>query len=113
MNFDRVLTIDALGRCDRYNRALGELRVLQRRLDRLVRRTSLVQGSTLWGAHQYLSTLDATIASRQAQRMANGTISLDTLRDETAFWERYHEHFAHIVTRAENERGGVAPSREM
>ena len=102
-----LLALDVRRQCDRYNVALRELRALRRRFEALIQRTPIEP--TVEAAYQHLSKLDDTIARRQAQRMGHGAVMLATLDDEIAFWERYHEYFAKIVTRGERAHRAILP----
>ena len=101
---DDLLAHDGvIGRCTRYNEALGDLRKLWDRLDALVQRgqTPLNPGSAVWDAYQSLRRLDDLVASRQSARMGQGTVSVETLDHEIEFFQRQHAHLLRTVATAE------------
>jgi hypothetical protein len=92
-----------IGRCQRYNAALDQLRQLGNRLAAAVdaRRIGLTAGSTIAHAHGELSRLDALITRRQVAYMGHGTVRLHRLVRECSFYEDHHASLAPIVLAAE------------
>jgi hypothetical protein len=98
-----------LARCREYKEAIDQLRQLGVQLAELMRdgRVQLAPGSAVASAEAELAQLDATIAHRQAIRMGLGTVRLDILSEEIAYFRTRGAELAPIVHEAERSRSAA------
>jgi hypothetical protein len=91
--------------CDRYNRALDQLRALRDRFERCFGPRS--RPAIAETAHPALSRLEVDIHARQTARLGAHVVPLRILQGEIEFWESYHTYLASFVVRS--ERAAEAP----
>jgi len=91
-----------LARCREYNNAIDQLRQLSLQLAAVMPDSFAPDSGTAFAsARTELAQLDAMIAHRQATRMGLGTVRLDVLSGEIAYFQARGAELAPIVQAAE------------